>query len=98
MPELPEVETTRAGLEPHIVGHRIAQIESRVAKLRQAINPQALQALVGRALLAIRRRGKYLLIDTDNPQLSILIHLGMSGSLRVVPAKKQRLSLMTIFC
>lgn len=90
MPELPEVETTRAGLEPHLIGHRIAQIESRVAKLRQAIDKQALQKLIARQFTAIRRRGKYLIIDSDKADTSLLIHLGMSGSLRIVPLTAPR--------
>lgn len=85
MPELPEVETTRAGLEPHIIGRRIAKAASRVSKLRQTIHNEELKALTARQLTAIKRRGKYLIIDTDKADLSLLIHLGMSGSLRVVP-------------
>lgn len=92
MPELPEVETTRAGLAPHIIGHRIAQIESRVNKLRQTIDQAQLKTLIARQLSAIHRRGKYLIIDTDNPTLSLLIHLGMSGSLRIVPLTTPRKS------
>ncbi|MEX0958056.1 MAG: bifunctional DNA-formamidopyrimidine glycosylase/DNA-(apurinic or apyrimidinic site) lyase [Burkholderiales bacterium] len=85
MPELPEVETTRRGLEPHLIGQRIEGMTVRNRNLRWPV-PRNLPALVrGRTVLALRRRGKYLLIDCGNGWL--LLHLGMSGSLRVVPSR-----------
>ncbi|CED70225.1 DNA glycosylase [Aliivibrio wodanis] len=81
MPELPEVETSRLGITPHLQGQTIKAIIVRVEKLRWPI-PQELQLLVGQRIQSIRRRAKYLLIDT--PTGSAIIHLGMSGSLRVL--------------
>lgn len=83
MPELPEVETTRRGIAPHMEGRRIRRAIVRQPKLRWEIPPQV-RALRDATVRGIRRRAKYLLIDTDRGQL--LMHLGMSGSLRVVDA------------
>lgn len=83
MPELPEVETTRRGIERHLVGRRIVGLSLRRPDLRWPIPATALQALRGTAVLAVRRRAKYLLIDAEPG--SALIHLGMSGMLRVLP-------------
>lgn len=81
MPELPEVETSRLGITPHLQGEVIQSIIVRVEKLRWPV-PHELQQLVGQRIQSIRRRAKYLLIDT--PLGSAIIHLGMSGSLRVL--------------
>ncbi len=81
MPELPEVETSRLGITPHLQGQTIKAIVVRTDKLRWPI-PQELQKLVGQRVQSIRRRAKYLMIDT--PEGSAIIHLGMSGSLRVL--------------
>lgn len=85
MPELPEVETTRRGLAPHLVGRRIAAVTLRRPDLRWPIPPQVARLLPGQRIEAVRRRAKYLLLDTDAG--SALMHLGMSGSLRVLPAR-----------
>jgi formamidopyrimidine-DNA glycosylase len=84
MPELPEVETTRAGLAPHVEGRRVAGVVLRRADLRWPIPPEISALLPGQRIDAVRRRAKYLLLDTAAG--SALLHLGMSGSLRVVPA------------
>jgi len=84
MPELPEVETTRAGLAPHVVGRTIRGVVLRRPDLRWPIPDEIREQLPGRRVTAIRRRAKYLLLDTDAG--SALLHLGMSGSLRVLPA------------
>ncbi|MCF6180136.1 MAG: bifunctional DNA-formamidopyrimidine glycosylase/DNA-(apurinic or apyrimidinic site) lyase [Geopsychrobacter sp.] len=82
MPELPEVETVRRGLEPRVCGRRITRAVCRVAKLRLPLDPQ-LDALVrGQRIHAITRRAKYLLFGLDRGTL--LLHLGMSGVLRLV--------------
>ncbi|MBC7979901.1 MAG: bifunctional DNA-formamidopyrimidine glycosylase/DNA-(apurinic or apyrimidinic site) lyase [Armatimonadetes bacterium] len=87
MPELPEVETTRLGISPHIIGHSIREIIIRRHDLRQPISP-SLTDLIGRTFEAVTRRSKYLLLKT-NANSSILIHLGMSGSLRIIsPAEE----------
>ena len=84
MPELPEVETTRRGLEPHLQGRRIHGVILRRPDLRWPIPAEIERELPGQRIAAIRRRAKYLLLDTDAG--SALLHLGMSGSLRVLPA------------
>ena len=84
MPELPEVETTRRGLAPHLEGRRITTVTLRRPDLRWPI-PRAITALLPQQkILAVRRRAKYLLVDTEPG--SALLHLGMSGMLRVLPA------------
>ncbi|MDQ3287337.1 MAG: bifunctional DNA-formamidopyrimidine glycosylase/DNA-(apurinic or apyrimidinic site) lyase [Pseudomonadota bacterium] len=85
MPELPEVETTRAGLAPHLLGRRVVAATLRRADLRWPIAAEISGVLPGQRILAVRRRAKYLLIDTAAG--SALLHLGMSGSLRVLPAE-----------
>lgn len=85
MPELPEVETTRRGLEPHLLGRQITGLKIRQPKLRWPVSPELAEYLPGERLDALRRRGKYLIFGTRVG--SFLIHLGMSGSLRVLPAE-----------
>ncbi|MCF7221778.1 bifunctional DNA-formamidopyrimidine glycosylase/DNA-(apurinic or apyrimidinic site) lyase [Marilutibacter chinensis] len=85
MPELPEVETTRAGLAPHLEGRRVAGAVLRRPDLRWPIPDAIERVLPGQRIEAVRRRAKYLLIDTAAG--SALLHLGMSGSLRVLPAQ-----------
>jgi formamidopyrimidine-DNA glycosylase len=84
MPELPEVETTRRGIAPHLVGRRVRALVLRRGGLRWPFPPGLAEALPGQRLHAVRRRSKYLLIDAE--QGSLLLHLGMSGSLRLLPA------------
>jgi formamidopyrimidine-DNA glycosylase len=83
MPELPEVETTRRGLLPYLVGRRIRGAVVRNANLRWPIPRDLSRRLAGEELVAIRRRGKYLLFDCSHGHL--LVHLGMSGRLSLVP-------------
>ncbi len=82
MPELPEVETTRRGLEPYVSGRRIETLAIRERRLRQPIPGDLENHLRGSRITSLRRRGKYLLLDTEHG--TVLIHLGMSGSLRVL--------------
>ena len=84
MPELPEVETTRRGIEPHLAGRRVRDVVLRRPDLRWPIPPEIQALLPGQRIDAVRRRAKYLLLDTAAG--SALIHLGMSGSLRLAPA------------
>jgi len=84
MPELPEVETTRAGLAPHLIGRRVVVATLRRPDLRWPIAAEIRDLLPGQRIDAVRRRAKYLLLDTAAG--SALLHLGMSGSLRVLPA------------
>ncbi|MGQ0544144.1 MAG: bifunctional DNA-formamidopyrimidine glycosylase/DNA-(apurinic or apyrimidinic site) lyase [Betaproteobacteria bacterium] len=82
MPELPEVEVTRRGLAPQLAGRRISAVEVREPRLRWPV-PRAVRSLAGRTVRAVRRRGKYLLLDCGDGHL--IVHLGMSGSLRLLP-------------
>ncbi len=82
MPELPEVETTRRGIEPHILGKTIQRLEIRQPRLRWPIPRQLNTCLTGKRIQDISRRGKYLLITVKGGTL--IIHLGMSGSLRIL--------------
>src|SRR3954466_9518925 len=82
MPELPEVEVTRRGLMPHVMGRVISAVAVRQPRLRWPV-PRAVRSLAGRTVRAVRRRGKYLLVDCGDGHL--ILHLGMSGSLRVLP-------------
>ncbi|HWX03029.1 bifunctional DNA-formamidopyrimidine glycosylase/DNA-(apurinic or apyrimidinic site) lyase, partial [Collimonas sp.] len=82
MPELPEVEVTRRGVAPHLDGRVVTAVTFRHSGLRWPF-PQDLPALlVGRPVLRVERRGKYLLLRFDHGTL--LIHLGMSGHLRIL--------------
>jgi len=83
MPELPEVETTRLGLKPFLEGRRITKVTLRRADLRWPIPPGLAGLLAGQVILVLRRRAKYLLLDVEPG--SALLHLGMSGSLRILP-------------
>jgi formamidopyrimidine-DNA glycosylase len=85
MPELPEVETTRRGLAPHVEGRRITAVTLRRPDLRWPIPAEVARDLPGRRIETVRRRAKYLLLDTEAGD-SALLHLGMSGMLRVLPA------------
>jgi formamidopyrimidine-DNA glycosylase len=80
MPELPEVETTRRGLERSIVGRTISNLVVRERRLRWPVGKKVAAELRGRRIGAVERRGKYLLVNVENGAL--LVHLGMSGSLR----------------
>lgn len=83
MPELPEVETTRRGLLPHVVGRRIVAVRVRQPRLRWRVPASLAKALPGAIVSDLTRRAKYLLMHT--PRGTLILHLGMSGSLRVAP-------------
>lgn len=82
MPELPEVETTRRGISPHIKGRKVSAVIIRNASLRWPVPKQLPETITRRKLIDIHRRGKYLLFEFANGYL--LVHLGMSGSMRVI--------------
>ena len=82
MPELPEVETTRRGVQPYSRGSRVVSVVVRDPRLRWPVPAALAQRLVGQTILEVERRAKYLLFRTAGGTL--LIHLGMSGSLRVM--------------
>ncbi|MBY6019377.1 bifunctional DNA-formamidopyrimidine glycosylase/DNA-(apurinic or apyrimidinic site) lyase [Halomonas denitrificans] len=96
MPELPEVEVTRQGIAPHLEGRVVEQVIVRNPRLRWPVDP-LIQQLVGQTILSVTRRAKYLLVDTEAGVL--ILHLGMSGSLRVLdpapePGKHDHLDLV----
>ncbi|WJF89953.1 bifunctional DNA-formamidopyrimidine glycosylase/DNA-(apurinic or apyrimidinic site) lyase [Paraburkholderia bonniea] len=82
MPELPEVEVTRRGIEPHVAGHRIQRVEVRIPALRWPIPPDFADILRGRLIHRVERRGKYLLFEIDSGWF--IVHLGMTGTLRIL--------------
>lgn len=84
MPELPEVETTRRGIAPHVEGRCVSAVVVRESRMRQPVPPDLETCLVGTRLLRVERRAKYLLLRFAHGTL--LVHLGMSGSLRVLHA------------
>ena len=84
MPELPEVETTRRGIAPLLVGKTVQRVVVRERRLRWPVSPALSRGLADATVRGVRRRGKYLLIDTARG--TAIVHLGMSGSLRIVDA------------
>lgn len=84
MPELPEVETTRRGIAPWLTGQRLAQVVVRVPHLRWPVPGDLAGQLIGARVTDVGRRAKWLLLRTDRG--TALLHLGMTGSLRVLPA------------
>lgn len=82
MPELPEVETIRRGLEPVLVGQRIARVEQRRADLRFPFPENFGKRLTGRTVVTLQRRAKYLLVHLDDGTV-LIIHLGMSGRISI---------------
>ncbi len=89
MPELPEVETTRRGIEPHVIGRTIEALEVYERRLRWPVARTLPARLAGRRIVGVGRRAKYLLIRLDAGAL--IVHLGMSGSLRILAADTPRL-------
>jgi len=90
MPELPEVETTRRGIEPHAQGHGIVRLDLYEPRLRWRVADDLPGAVAGQKIVKVDRRAKYLLLRLEAGAL--LLHLGMSGSLRVLPADTPRLA------
>lgn len=89
MPELPEVETTVAGLRPFLEGQRITRVTLRRADLRRPFPVDLVQRITGAEVTSLSRRAKYGLILTDRED-SLIFHLGMSGRWRVNPADEDR--------
>lgn len=84
MPELPEVETIRRGITPYLIGQAVTRVIVREPRLRWPVSPELEADLSGQVCHGVERRGKYLLLAADSG--NVLIHLGMSGSLRILPA------------
>ena len=82
MPELPEVETSRRGIAPLVSGRQVAAVKVRQPRLRWPVPAELAAILPGQTLQRVHRRGKYLLLAF--PQGTLILHLGMSGSLRVL--------------
>lgn len=87
MPELPEVETVRRGLEPEIVGRRLVRVEQRRPDLRFPLPEKFAERLAGRRVEALRRRAKYLVAELEGDE-SLIMHLGMSGRFTISPGAK----------
>jgi len=85
MPELPEVETTCRGIAPYVTGHKIKQIRIHQRQLRWPI-PKAIDGLKGVTVREVTRRGKYIQLHVDHGEA--IVHLGMSGSLRITDSKE----------
>ena len=84
MPELPEVEVTRLGITPHLEGRKVSVVKVLDGRLRWPVPSNLPKILPGQTVQSIARRGKYLLLEMDTGHL--LIHLGMTGTLRVLPS------------
>lgn len=88
MPELPEVETTKRGISPHILGQQITHANIYFPVLRWPINADLPKLLKNKVIQTVQRRGKYLILGFEHGNL--LLHLGMSGSLRIVDPQQER--------
>ena len=84
MPELPEVEVTRLGIAPHLMGRAVSAINIVDGRLRWPVPKTLLKILPGQKVRGVERRGKYLLIELDTGH--VMVHLGMTGTLRVLPS------------
>jgi formamidopyrimidine-DNA glycosylase len=89
MPELPEVETVRRGLQPVMEGARFTQVEARRPDLRRPLPKDFVKRLEGRTVTGLGRRAKYLLADLSSGDV-LMMHLGMSGSFRVAQEKNDQ--------
>ena len=86
MPELPEVEVTRRGIEPYVTGRRVERVEVRTLALRWPVPADLAHTLARQAVRKVTRRGKYLLFEIDAGWF--IVHLGMTGTLRVLPREQ----------
>jgi formamidopyrimidine-DNA glycosylase len=89
MPELPEVESTRRGIERAAAAQRIRELRIHDHRLRWPVDPQMAAQLAGQRIVAVGRRAKYLLLRLERG--TVILHLGMSGSLRILDAQSARL-------
>ena len=90
MPELPEVETITRALTAHLLNLKFTRIDTHIEGLRYSLEPLKNPELLNKKIVSIRRRARYIIIEMTKCH-AFIIHLGMSGSLRVVPAKTKRL-------
>ena len=84
MPELPEVETVRRGIAPHLIGEIVTEVVVRQPRLRWPVPEELARQLPGQTIRRVERRAKYLLLRTDAG--TAILHLGMTGRLRLLPA------------
>jgi len=84
MPELPEVEVTRLGIQPYLEGRKVSAVKVLDGRLRWPVPGNLVKILPGQKIVSIQRRGKYLLLEMENGYL--LLHLGMTGTLRILPS------------
>src|SRR5262245_25118036 len=92
MPELPEVETVRLGLEPVLSGRRFVRVEQRRKDLRFPLPPRFAERLTGRRIERLGRRAKYILVHLDQGEV-LAMHLGMTGRFIVrLPPRRSVLS------
>ena len=89
MPELPEVEVVARALRPRLLGRRILSVKTYTDSLRRPLRLRGKRALLGRTIIDVRRRAKFLIIEVEGRHI-ILIHLGMSGACRICPAGEPR--------
>src|SRR5260221_4081634 len=89
MPELPEVETVRRGLQPVMEGSQIVKAEARRKDLRFAFQKDFVARLTGQTVTGLGRRAKYLMADLGSGD-GLLMHLGMSGSFRVIKGEDEQ--------
>ena len=85
MPELPEVETVVRAVRPHLVGRAVTAVTTTVERLRTPLRLAGDRRLLGRAIVDVRRRAKYVIAELDGGH-ALLLHLGMTGSFRIQPA------------
>src|ERR1700694_5403313 len=88
MPELPEVESTRRGIEREAGGQRISELRIHDSRLRWPIDDHTPAQVAGQRIVSVERRAKYLLLRLERG--TMILHLGMSGSLRILPAQSAR--------
>ena len=93
MPELPEVETTRRGIAPHCENRTITQVTVRDGRLRWPVPGNLAELIEGSVIHTVDRRAKYLLIGVSSATVAgtLIVHLGMSGSLRVITDQSEPL-------
>ncbi|MGZ5307684.1 MAG: bifunctional DNA-formamidopyrimidine glycosylase/DNA-(apurinic or apyrimidinic site) lyase [Solirubrobacterales bacterium] len=96
MPELPEVETIRRQLEPELVGRRIESVEVLDERFTRPHDPDSIGAAEGREVVSVGRRGKYLLLGLDGGG-TLVLHLRMTGNLRLEPEDPQPPFLRAVF-
>ena len=89
MPELPEVETIGRALNEYLSGRTIQNVQIFAEKMRESLDSLRDERLIGRKVLAVRRRGRYLIVDLDG-SLALLMHFGMTGVLKTVPLDQER--------